>query len=254
MISALRKLAGTWADHGFNLLYPPVCQICRNRRADASQSYICPGCISGKGGVRYLIPPFCNRCSLPHQGDITTEFTCGNCSDTELHFRYARSSVVTTPLLLKVIHGWKYNRALWFEPFLAELLIREAAPALREEKWDLIVPIPLHRLKRREREFNQAENLGYHLSKATGIPMNKSLLERVEFTQTQTKLTRKERAQNVSRAFAMKQGKKLNGEKVILLDDVLTTGATSSACAKVLRDAGASDVCVWTVARARGST
>lgn len=252
MIEALKKL-GPWLDVGLNFFYPPVCQICREKRAEASESFICTSCIAGKGGVRYLVPPFCSRCGLPQEGDITTEFECGNCKEMKLHFRYARSAVVTSPLLLHVIHRWKYNRALWFEPFLAELLVREATAILKEEKWDLIVPIPLHRVKRREREFNQAERLGKRLSRATGLPMNTGLVERVEFTRTQTQLSREERSDNVRRAFAPKAGKKLNGEKIILLDDVLTTGATTNACAKVLRDLGASDVCVWTVARARGS-
>ncbi len=242
-----------WLDHGLNFLYPPLCQICRENRADASESFICSKCVSGKGGVRYLVRPFCECCSFPFEGDISTTFECSNCRELDLHFRYARSAVVISPLLLDVIHRWKYNRALWFEPFLADLLVREAVPALREEKWDMIVPVPLHPVKQREREFNQAGHLARHLSAATNIPVNENVVERVEFTRTQTQLSRQQRAENVRRAFTAKPGKKLNGEKIILLDDVLTTGATTSACAKVLRDAGAGDVCVWTVARARGS-
>ena len=253
MISAIHRKIRPWFDEALNFVYPALCQICRNNRADIRESFICSSCVSGKEGVHYLVPPYCRRCGLPYEGDITVEFECSNCQDMELHFSKARSAVVTSPLLLDVIHRWKYNRALWFEPFLAGLLVREAKVELQAEKWDLIVPIPLHRLKRREREFNQAEHLARYLSRATQIPMNEKLIERVEFTRTQTQLTRQQRSENVHRAFAMKPGKKLNGEKIILLDDVLTTGATSSACAKVLRDAGASEVCVWTVARARGS-
>ncbi len=244
---------GDWLDHGLNFLYPAVCQICRKNRADRAASFICSSCLGGKDGVRYLVPPFCRRCSLPFEGEITVEFECSNCRDMDLYFSSARSAVVTSPLLLDIIHRWKYKRAFWFEPFLADLMVKEASAALRQEKWDLIVPIPLHPLKKREREFNQAERLAKHLSRATGIPVNENVIERVEFTRTQTQLTRQQRAENVQRAFAMKEGKKLNGEKIILLDDVLTTGATSSACAKVLRNAGAGEVCVWTVARARGS-
>jgi ComF family protein len=151
--------------------------------------------------------------------------------------------------VLDVIHRYKYHRAVWFEPFLADLLVRQAAPTLAAEKWDLIVPVPLHPLKEREREFNQADRLARHLGRALGIPMHNRLLRRVKFTLTQTRLTRPERAANMEAAFAPRSGKELNGEKVVLVDDVLTTGATTHACAEAARQAGAGDVCVWTVAR-----
>jgi ComF family protein len=186
---------------------------------------------------------------LPYEGDITTAFECGNCREMELHFRSARSAVLAGELMLDIIHRYKYQRALWFEPFLADLLVRQAVPALAREKWDMIVPVPLHPTRRREREFNQAERLGAHLSRTTGIPMNTDLLERVESTQTQTQLGRQERAANMRNAFALRPGVKLDGSRVVVLDDVFTTGATTSACAKVLLSAGAGDACVWTVAR-----
>jgi competence protein ComFC len=113
----------------------------------------------------------------------------------------------------------------------------------------LIVPVPLYPTRQREREFNQAEHLAGHLATALGMRMNAKLVRRVLPTRTQTLLTKKQRADNVHRAFAARAGGRLNGERVILVDDVLTTGATTSACAGVLKASGAGDVCVWTVAR-----
>ena len=202
-----------------------------------------------KDSWRFIQPPFCERCGLPYQGDVTTKFECTNCRETELHFRSARSAVVARDPVLDVIHRYKYLRALWFEPFLANLLIHSAQPELAKERWDLIVPIPLHRTKQREREFNQAERLARRLSAATRIPFNERLVKRVVPTRTQTLLSRAERVANVRGAFAMRAGEGLSGQRIVLLDDVLTTGATTSACAKVLMGAGASEVCVWTVAR-----
>ena len=199
--------------------------------------------------MRFIVPPFCERCGLPQAGEITTKFECQNCRETELHFRAARSAVVANEFMLDLIHRYKYQRELWFEPFLADLLVRAAGPVLAREGCDLIVPVPLHPAKRREREFNQAEHLGKRLSRSTKIPLNTKLLKRVKPTQTQTLLTREQRAANVQRAFALRPSAKLAGGRVVLVDDVFTTGATTSACAKILLAAGADDICVWTVAR-----
>jgi ComF family protein len=109
--------------------------------------------------------------------------------------------------------------------------------------------VPLHPAKKREREFNQAERLALQLSAATGIPLNTQLLKRVVPTRTQTQLTREQRALNMRHAFRLNAPQKLKGRRIVLFDDVFTTGATTSACAKVLRTAGADEVCVWTVAR-----
>lgn len=167
----------------------------------------------------------------------------------DLQFRYARSAVVAGGTVLEVIHRYKYNRALWFEPFLADVLVRQAEPLLNQERWDMMIPVPLHPVKQREREFNQAERLAAPLSRALKIPLRSDILRRTTETRTQTLLSRSERAANVRHAFALKTSDSLRGLKIIVFDDVLTTGATTSACARELRAAGAEDVCVWTVAR-----
>jgi competence protein ComFC len=235
-----------WLDTGLGFFYPETCQLCEAERATAKDGFVGTKCWSH---VRFIRPPFCERCGLPFDGDLTTSFECANCREMELHFSSARSAVVAKTVVLEAIHRFKYQRALWFENFLADLLIREAAPVLRGQKWNFIVPVPLHSLKQREREFNQAELLAAHLSNATKIPLNTKLLRRVSSTMTQTLLTREQRAKNMRGAFAVRAGVKLNSERVVLLDDVFTTGATTSACAQALRAAGAGAVCVWTVAR-----
>jgi ComF family protein len=235
-----------WLDTGLGFFYPEICRICETERATAKNGFVCSRCWQQ---VRFIRPPFCERCGLPFEGDITTAFECTNCREMELHFSSARSAVVAKTIVLEIIHRFKYQRELWFEPFLADLLLREALPVLRGQKWDFIAPVPLHPVKQREREFNQAGVLARYLSNAATIPLNDKLLRRVSPTATQTLLTREQRAENMRGAFAVRNGAKLNGEKVIILDDVFTTGATTSACAKALKTAGAGDVCVWTVAR-----
>jgi competence protein ComFC len=246
-MSASVPLRNNWLNAALAFLYPEVCQICGKERATATEGFICPRC---ELQVRFIKPPFCERCGLPYQGDIVTPFECVNCRGMEPHFRSARSAVTAAGPVLEAIHRYKYQRALWFEPFLAGLLVRQAGPELPREKWDWIVPVPLHPAKKREREFNQAEQLADRLSAATGIPVHTRLLKRVIPTRTQTLLTRQERAANVRNAFVRgDRRRRLQGERIVLVDDVFTTGATTSACAKVLRTAGAGEICVWTVAR-----
>ncbi|MGZ4972405.1 MAG: ComF family protein, partial [Limisphaerales bacterium] len=124
-----------------------------------------------------------------------------------------------------------------------------AVPELGKEHWDFIVPVPLHPVKEREREFNQAERLAKYLGRAANIPVNTSILKRIQPTQSQTTLSREERADNVRKAFALRGPVDLKEKNIVLIDDILTTGATTSACAGILRKAGASRIQVWTVAR-----
>ncbi|HEY1489516.1 MAG TPA: ComF family protein [Verrucomicrobiae bacterium] len=236
----------SWLNTGLGFFFPEICQLCEAEHATAKEGFVGAKCWSH---VRFIRPPFCERCGLPFVGDITTSFECTNCREMELHFSYARSASVAKTAVLEAIHRFKYQRALWFENFLADLLVREAAPVLRKQNWNFIAPVPLHPLKQREREFNQAEILARRLSEATEIPSNTKVLQRVSPTMTQTRLTREQRAKNMRGAFAVRNGVKLGGERVVLVDDVFTTGATTNACAQTLRAAGAGEVCVWTVAR-----
>jgi ComF family protein len=152
-------------------------------------------------------------------------------------------------MVLELIHRWKYQRALWLEPFLAKLFIGHVSQNIVVRDWDLIVPVPLHPVKLQEREFNQAEHLAWRLGDALQLPVCQAAVIRVAPTTTQTKLTRAERNENMRRAFAPGAVEPVRRRRIILVDDVLTTGATTNACARVLREAGAAEVCVWTLAR-----
>lgn len=233
-------------EAGLGFFYPEVCQICESSRATAAEGYVCRHCA---GGVKRIEPPCCECCGRPYAGQITGTFVCSWCQETRIYYASARSAVVFDGVAQEVIHRYKYQQALWFEPVLAAWLNQSAVAELRGGGWHWVVPVPLHPVKQREREFNQAEVLARHLGLAAGIPLNVKLVKRVENTPSQTRLTSEERIANVRNAFALKAGVVLQGEKIVLVDDVMTTGATVNACARVLRKAGASAVCVWTVAR-----
>jgi ComF family protein len=241
--SALLKL---WAPATLSWFFPEVCTICGRERATADDGFVGAQC---RDQVRWIVPPYCQRCGMPFAGDLHTPFECTNCRELDLTFTYARSAVAARGPVLDAVHRYKYQRALWLEPFLAELLVRQAATTLREQAWDCIVPVPLHSTRQREREFNQAERLARRLSQATGIPLLPRALARVRPTRTQTLLSRAERSDNVRSAFVPRAGLELTDRNVVVVDDVFTTGSTTSACARALRQAGAREVCVWTVAR-----
>lgn len=239
------KIQGALAA-ALGLVYPEACQLCHAERATPADGFVGARC---RSRVRFIRPPFCGRCGLPFAGSLTTDFVCTNCHELELHFTSARSAAVAKTVVLEAIHRYKYSGSVWFENFLTGLLLHEAVPALRGEKWDWLAPVPLHPLKLRERGFNQAERMAWHLSRATGIPLAKNLLVRTHATATQTLLSREQRAANMKNAFTANPRARPAGKKVVVVDDVLTTGATTNACAQALRRAGATEVAVWTVAR-----
>ena len=199
MHSVIESLGG-WINAGLGFLYPEMCQLCMQARATSAEGFVCGAC---RAQVHRIQPPFCQRCGLPFEGAITTAFDCGNCRELEPQFTWARAAVVARDDVLEVIHRYKYRRALWFEPFLAQLLIEAAAQQLAGEGWNQIVPVPLHPARKREREFNQAQRLAACLSAATRIPIELRLIHRIVATPTQTQLTREERRANMRRAFAV---------------------------------------------------
>ena len=240
-------IAQQLAQTALGFIYPDVCQICCDAVASTHNGYVCAECWRN---VRFIVPPLCDRCGAPFQGEISGSFECSNCRELDLQFSSARSAVAAKGMVLDIIHRWKYCHALWFEPFLGDLLVREAKPALEGGDWDLVVPVPLHPVREAEREFNQAGHLARALGDALQLQVHTDLVRRVQITETQTTLSRSERARNMHRAFAPgPYGTDARGKRIVIIDDVLTTGATTSACAEVLRACGAADVCVWTVAR-----
>ena len=247
MTAAPSKLKG-WLNTGLAMFYPEVCQLCKDEPATSREGYVGRQCWSQ---VRFIRPPFCERCGLPYQGDITTLFVCTNCHESKLYFTSARSAVVAKTVVLEVIHLFKYSRALWFENFLAHAHPRSGARAAGRR-------LGFHCA--RAVASAQGARTGVQpvgaagpasLGRAVNIRCAEKILRRDTPTATQTHLNRDQRAANMKNAFAVRPGAEpqLAGRRIVLVDDVFTTGATTNDCARALRDAGAAEVCVWTVAR-----
>jgi ComF family protein len=228
-----------------SLLYPPVCTICgENVRAG---EYLCNRCEAK--AVR-IVAPFCQKCSQPFDGSITSEFTCANCAHRTIYFDAAVSAYRGRGIVRDMIHEFKYGRQIHLRHLVARWL--QAAlddERIRGSRFDIIVPVPLHAARQRERGFNQASLLATLLSAQTSIS-SKAVLERIRYTTTQTALDRSERMENLHNAFRLRKNVDVRSLRVLLIDDVLTTGSTLSECAGVLKRDGALSVHAATAARA----
>lgn len=220
-------------------LYPPqaICIACGALRVDVRAWHICQSCFEK---LIPLDPPFCPRC-----GKSGWLFDCPDCiakKSDALDGRCAAYAYKDTARNL--VRMLKYNSVVSAADALAEGM-RKVMP---EESFDVIVPVPLYRVRQRQRGYNQARELGAALSTLTGIPLLDALM-RSRSTQTQTRLSRDDRAQNVKGAFRAN----LDVERlsVLLVDDVLTTGATAVSCAEALKEAGAHRIVLITAAQAR---
>jgi len=172
-----------------------------------------------------------------------------NCGDRELHFDFATSAYRSRGVVRDLIHNFKYNKQLHLRHPLGRMLSRGFAdPRVQARGIDGIVPVPLHSAREREREFNQAAVLASVASGRLGIPVLNAL-KRVRYTVTQTHFHREERFENLDGAFALRSRAEVCGKNLALVDDVLTTGSTADACARILKEAGASAVVVITAAR-----
>ena len=176
-------------------------------------------------------------------------FVCGHCQDLHLNFSRTVCACRAEGVVRDSILRFKYNREMYFGTHLVDWLVIAAQRWIDWREIDVIVPVPLHPRKLRQREFNQAEYLAAGLSRSVRVPVLKRNLRRVKDTPTQTKLDAKSRMKNLRDAFAVRDANDFKGKRVVILDDVFTTGATMDSCAKTMKSAGAREVVALAVAR-----
>ncbi|MEO6872719.1 MAG: ComF family protein, partial [Chthoniobacterales bacterium] len=220
-----------------SLLYPTFCAVCAVPVETGEQ--LCVHCLNGAPRLR---APFCERCSQPFAGAITDSFTCENCHDRALHFDAAVSCYRSRGVVREVMHSFKYGKQQHLRHQLGRWLCETLDdPRLAGRRIDCIVPVPQHPARERERGFNQAEILARALGRPSGLPV-RAVLQRIRYTTTQTQFDRSQRMENLAGAFRLRRGIDVQDWRVLLVDDVLTTGSTLSECAAVLKRAGALSV------------
>jgi ComF family protein len=233
-----------------SIAFPADCRVCEHLLTHAARIPICDLCLSSFATIG---PGSCDLCGRPATFD--PEFPravsyCRDCQERRFAFQLARSYGLYEGSLVRAILLLKYERieplGAWFAERLSAIVAREP----QRMAADLIVPVPLHRQRRRERGFNQVDVFGRPLARQLRLPYRPVLLMRSRPRPEKHLLRHDERWEAVRGAFAICEGGRVDNLRILLLDDVMTTGATLDACARALREAGAKSVLGLTIARA----
>jgi ComF family protein len=235
------NLAATILD----LLYPRACACC-GLPVPPDPLHICWDC---RSSFDFINKAYCKLCGDPIEGVVEHEFLCSSCQDRRPRFRLARSAVRYRGPIRRALWAFKYEGATCLERDLTALLAACVRTHCPDVGFDAVVFVPLHPKRERERTYNQSRLLAAGLARELKVPFWGGSLKRVRPTMTQTDLSAAQRRANVRGAFEACELQWLDGRTLLLVDDVMTTGATVSECARVLSKAGAAGVYVFTVAR-----
>lgn len=229
-----------------DLFLPKRCVACEDRWPAGWESSWCGPCLES---VSWIRSPLCPCCGRPHhKSPSSPDHLCGDCEVSRYPFDSVRSATFHSGTVRDGIHRLKFGGRLHWVPPLVELLVRAVTREMLNS-CRVIIPVPLHHKRLRQRGFNQAGLLARGLGKALGLEVDYGLLARSAWTEPQTRLKREERLHNVKGAFQVVKAGRLLGRSVLLLDDVFTTGTTLCECATVLKEAGAEEVHAITVSR-----
>ena len=236
-----------WGRAVLDLCFPPACLGCATRLLDSGGPLFCATCLAA---IELIREPLCPGCGRGFTKAAGTNHLCSRCLKTPRHFSTARAVVYYDEPVAGVLHGFKYHGKTCG---LASLgFLKQALPELDAlADVDLIIPVPLHVKRLRQRGFNQALELARVLFPAHRARIDPLVLARCRWTVPQTGLSGKARRQNLASAFRVNRPARVAGKTVLLVDDIFTTGTTLNECARVLRLAGALEVRAFTLARVR---
>jgi competence protein ComFC len=254
---AARVFSGGWLSEAraalLGVIFPGGCRICERLLAAATRIPICNDCL---GSFRPITGTFCEKCGRPVEGAEAPDLemlVCPTCVKNEwggYAFDRVRSWAVYEGALVRAILLLKFENIDPLGALFARLLEEVVADGGAAFQADVVVPVPLHRQRERERGYNQAALIAKPLAKRLGLPYKSVLLTRIRPRPDKHLLSYEERWESVRGAFATRPGSQVDNLRVLLVDDVMTSGATLDSCAKTLREAGARSVIGLTVARA----
>lgn len=228
-----------------DLIYPSLCILCKRHIAPSEKKdQLCTAC---QVEISKNRPPFCCKCSRPLE-DSTHSF-CKACQRTPFYFDQAWGVCLYNDTVRRLIHLFKYGNKTALRHHFAELIFLFVRTyKVNLNTFELIVPIPLHPVRLRERRFNQSQLIGQLISEKFHIPQSVNNLTRIRNTKNQALLSPKERWTNIQGAFRIKSSRVFHEKNILIVDDLYTTGATSSEAARVLKEAGAKKVTALTLA------
>ncbi|HPK83788.1 MAG TPA: ComF family protein [Candidatus Syntrophosphaera sp.] len=222
------------------LLFPPVCLAC-NESVDSAAEVLCSQC---RERLQPIMENYCDKCGAP-----LADYRCEACSHLAFKFDYARAAYVFKTPAQELVYHLKYSDIRSPAVFFSQALMSIPAAKRFRGNFDLVTAVPLHRVRERDRGYNQSELLGRALAFELGIPFSQPVIRR-QNTRSQTNLSRQARLDNLSGAFTLRRGANVGGQRIIVVDDVFTTGTTVNEVSQVLKAGGASRVAVLTATRA----
>ncbi len=242
-LHALHRLGRGVVD----VFYPPRCVLC-GASLDEGEDSVCAQCTHN---LPLIYSPHCPRCCRPILTRGGPEHLCSECAT---RVQPAVLRIVAAGMfrddIRELIHLYKYSYHSYLAVFLAQRILHQARRLNAINDIDLIVPVPLHWRRLRNRGFNQAREIGKILSDKTGIPLIPSRhFSRIRHTTPQVTLSAAGRKENIRGAFAVRDKNTIKGKSIALVDDVITTGSTTDECARTLRKAGADEISVFVIAR-----
>lgn len=233
-----------------NILFPQRCPVCCRLIKGGARGPICSSCWAE---ARYIRPPFCAKCGRPLRlGFHLTEapdYWCGDCRSRTLYFRKARGAFEYEGVIKEAIHLFKYKGKSAIAHELSLMAADQFKALFPDDSFDLVLNVPLHRKRLIDREFDQAWAIARELGRILSLEARNDLICRIKATPPQTSMAKQDRIKNVRGAFAAIKPSVIEGKNLLLVDDVMTTGATVNECAKALLKAGAADVSAFTLAR-----
>jgi ComF family protein len=232
-----------------DLIYPPRCHICQRflSEKEGLALDLCNTCLSG---LVKISSPLCPQCGTPFISQVEEDHLCGECLKKRPYFDILAAPFRYEGVIMDAVHQLKYNGKMHIAKSAGGLLGPFARERFGETRDFLIMPVPLHPIRLRERGFNQSLVLARAVGAFLETRLDFTSLRRLKYTQPQTGLKRHEREKNVKGVFGIEGCTDLAGKSVLLMDDVATTGNTFNECAKVLKKAGCDRVYCLALARA----